>query len=295
MKYRPAKNSTLLGLFTRLFAAFWIIVGLYPIAWHLQTSDVCYRNYALWRQALIPGTTLLAYYDFYHSYVYPVHNAVIRNRIDLLRQMPPEQLSSNKKDGFEMTPLAYAARFGLKAELEYLVAQGANPDISTTNKMTALMHAIDRNKYQLALHLIENGADTSLTEVNGITAIHMAAALDQYQIIARASENERNRQSFSLKDNSGLTPLDFAIHFGSLRAAKELAACGADCTFSLTPQKDEMSIFLSAWQQSGAKPFTMPGPAEANGSCYKPPINVTIPAELPENVKPETFRNRGQR
>jgi ankyrin repeat protein len=235
----------------------------------------------------------VSYYDVYHRYSYPEHNAVIRARIDLLKKMPAEILQANRKDGFDMTPLSYAARFGLMAELEYLLAQGANPDIITWENKTATMIALERGHYKLAIYLIENGADASIAGYNGITAIHMAAGLNQNQIIAKIAENQKGTQNLDLADKSGLTPLDYAINTGASKAVIQLAASGAECRFSVAPQNDDISIFLSHWQQSDKTPFTMPINAEDDPNYRRSPINVTIPAELPQNVKPETFRNRG--
>jgi len=295
MKYQPkAKQSCLISLLSGLFVAFWATIFLYPILWHVWTNDICYRRYNLWRtSSIFIGDMTVAYYDLYHSHSYPLHNAVIRNRIDLVRKSPEEQIKSDRQDSFGMTPLAYAARNGLQSELEYLLTHGANPDIITWNQLTATMHALEKDHYKAAICLIENGADAGIVGMNGMTAIHMAAGLNQDQIIAMVAADESNRHKLDLTDSSGLTPLDYAIYRSATKAVIQLAASGAECKFTLVPQNDKIAIFLSQWQQSRTSPFTLPISAEVEHGYYAPSRNDTIPAELPQNVKPETFRNRG--
>ncbi len=297
MKYRTAKQlGCLPTLITTLFTVPWLLLCIYPAFWHVMTDDACYRRYGIWRESShTVGAVSVAFYDIYHRYHYPLHNAVIRNRADLLKKMPKEQLNSNQKDGFGMTPVAYAARYALKNELEILLANGANPDLVTWNDMTATMHAMDKGHYKIALYLIESGADAGAAGKSGKNAIHLAALKNQDQIIAKFAENPDNRAKLDAPDIKGLTPLDYAITKGSFRAIMQLAASGAECRFSITPASDDVSSFLSKWQESGKKPFTMSVTVEAERGYYSPTRNVTIPAELPANVKPETFRNRGNR
>ncbi len=294
MKYSPAKQSCLTSPISLMVIAFWLMICMYPAFWHITTDDSCYRRYGFWRTSShTVGHTSLPIYDFYHKQKYPVHNAVIRKRADLLKQMPATQLKSNQTDGFNMTALAYAARYGLQNELEILLAHGAGPDVITWNEMTATMHALEKGHNQIALYLIDNGADAGIAGMNGKSAIHLAAHMNQDMVIAKIADIPVNRQKLDLADKTGMTPLDYAIANSSFRAVVQLAASGAECRFNVTPKTDEISTFLSSWQQSGEKPFSMPVAAEAKPGYYTPPINVTIPAELPDNVKPETFRNRG--
>ncbi|NLF97957.1 MAG: ankyrin repeat domain-containing protein [Candidatus Riflebacteria bacterium] len=296
MKHRREKQppSCLTSIFGLAFVIFWALVCIYPAFWHVMTDDPCYRRYGIWRvSSFTVGAVSVAFYDLYHRYLYPVHNAVIRSRADLLRQMTKSQLKSDQKDGFDMTALAYAARYGLKSELEILLANGASPDLITWNDMTATMHALDKGHYKIALYLVENGADASIANLNGKSAIHLAAQMNQDQIIAKVAENPANLTKLDVPDIKGLTPLDYAINKNSFRAIMQLAASGAECQFSTTPKTDEISVFLSNWQKSGEKPFTMSVSAESEGGYYSTVISDKIPAELPENVKPETFRNRG--
>ncbi len=290
----PASQSCLTTPIALLIVAPWLFICLYPAYWNLTTDDSCYNRYGFWRvSSHLVGHTSQAFYDIYHRYYYPVHNAVIRRDTALLKNLPAKQLVSSQKDGFDMTPLTYAARGGLKAEVEHLISNGADPDISTWNGKTATMFALEKGHQQIALYLVENGADASIADRDGRNALHLAAHLNQDALIAKFIEKHKNREKLDLADKKGMTPLDHAIANNSFRAVVQLAASGADCKFKITPKTDEISTFLSNWQQAGTKPFSMPVNAEAVQGYYTPPISVTIPAELPANVKPETFRNRG--
>ena len=100
--------------------------------------------------------------------------------------------------------------------------------------------------------------------------------------------------SLDIKDAKGLTPLDYAIKKGAMKATIQLAASGAECSFSLSPRNDNIALFLKRWQEAGVTPFIMPIMAESDINYDRAIREDSIPAELPVNVKPHTFINRGE-
>lgn len=270
----------------------WCIICLYPATWHITSDGACYRRYGTWRASSSGvGDFTLPFYDALHKTNYPTHNAVLRDNITRLTSIPKDQLNPNQLDNFGMTPLAYAARSGLKDALHYLLSNGANPDIKTFRDMTALLLAVNHERRELALMLLEFGADASIAGLSGVTPAHLAAEKNYDTVLAKISELG---YSLDIKDAKGLTPLDYAIKKGAMKATIQLAASGAECSFLLSPRNDNIALFLKRWQEAGVTPFTMPVMAESDINYGRTIREDSIPAELPVNVKPHTFINRGE-
>ncbi|EKD81350.1 MAG: ankyrin 2,3/unc44-like protein [uncultured bacterium] len=269
----------------------WGGIFIYPAFWHILTDDACYRRYGHWRlSSRSVGHFSLPFYDLLHQQRFPAHNAVLRNQMVTLTSIPQEKLNPDRLDSFAMTPLAYAARSGLKDALHYLLTKGAAPNVRTYQDMTALIHAIRNDRREAAMLLLEYGADPSLADKTGVTSIHLVAEKNYDTVLGKIADAKHN---LSIKDAKGLTPLDYAIKKGSTKIVIQLAASGADCSFSLSPDHSDIATFLRRWQEAGITPFTLPVMAEAENSYTRPIPTDEIPAELPVNVKPQTFKNRG--
>lgn len=273
-----------------LFMLLWLIIFFYPGYWHITSDARCYQRYGIWREtSSLLGAFSLPFYDaIIHSKRCPAHNAVIRNDLARLKGLDKSRLAADQPDEFNMTPLTYAARYGLAEELNYLLSEGANPNIVTWGNKTAIMHALDKNHAAIAMALLENGADCTLTNSAGVTVVHTAAANDLDQLIAKMAELNNN---LNVADKAGLTPLDYAIQKSAIKSIRQLAASGAKCNFSTSPSDSKVTFFLKHWQESGETPFIIP--LQAERMEYNSSSTDSIPAELPKNVKPQTFKNLG--
>ena len=285
------QTSCAFAIVRNMIVFFWLVLCIYPAIWHISLSDVSYRRYGMWRgYSKLVSENILPFYDAVHKYRYPAHNAIIRNRMEILTVIPKDQLKKDQVDNFNMTPLAYAARYGLEDALHYLLANGADPNIPVYHNMTALELAMRQGHTKLALMLLESGADATYADTAGVTCVHKAAAKNLDQLLAKMAELGQN---LNVKDSAGLSPLDYAIEKSAEKAIIQLAASGAECSFLLSPKHDNIATFLKHWQEAGTSPFEMPILAESENRFYQPIPEEDIPAELPVNVKPHTFRNRG--
>ncbi|MBU1105521.1 MAG: ankyrin repeat domain-containing protein [Candidatus Riflebacteria bacterium] len=291
-KSRKNQVPFMFVIIRNMMVILWILLCTSPAIWQIMTSDSCYRRYSMWRASTkIVGDSSLPFYDLLHKLRYPAHNAVIRNSMAILAGIPKDQLKPDRLDNFAMTPLAYAARYGLEEALHYLLANGSSPNISVYSGTTALLLAVEHGHAKLAMMLLESGADATMANAAGVTCVHLAARNNFDQLLAKIAELE---QSLNGKDSAGLSPLDYAIEMNAKKAIIQLAASGAECSFLKTPKEDNIAVFLKRWQESGTSPFSVPILAETEDSRYEPLSDAKIPAELPVNVKPHTFRNRGE-
>jgi hypothetical protein len=85
----------------------------------------------------------------------------------------------------ETTPLIEAARAGDVAQLEMLLAKGANPNQRVgVNNWTPLMHAIHKGQKDSVRVLLQHGADVNAKTEGGVTALIEAAGYGYAGIVA---------------------------------------------------------------------------------------------------------------
>lgn len=73
-------------------------------------------------------------------------------------------------------PIESAAYAGNNAEIDALIAKGANVNCQFSDGWTALMHAVYAKKLDTVNHLLKAGADVKQKRQDGVTALAMAKA-----------------------------------------------------------------------------------------------------------------------
>lgn len=69
-----------------------------------------------------------------------------------------------------------AALQGENAQIDSLIAQGANVNCQFSDGWTSLMHAVYGKKVETVKHLLAKGADVKQKRTDGVTALAMAKA-----------------------------------------------------------------------------------------------------------------------
>jgi hypothetical protein len=109
----------------------------------------------------------------------------------------------------ETTPLIQAARAGDIAQLEKLLAEGANPDQRVgVNGWTPLMHAIHKGQKESVRVLVQHGADVNAKTQNRGTALIEAAGYGYADIVATLLKAGADPD---VRDKDGYTALKRAI------------------------------------------------------------------------------------
>jgi uncharacterized protein len=149
--------------------------------------------------------------------------AVIQRLLD-----DPAYLTS--RDYLGATPLLTAISFSDTRLVEFMLRQGADPNVEVDDGYTALLTAIeseDSASAPIVSQLMADGADIHRTGINGWTPLHMAAArgyLEKAHLLIDAGARVNERKVI----DAGETPLMEAAHQGHPAMVRLLLDHGAD-------------------------------------------------------------------
>lgn len=113
----------------------------------------------------------------------------------------------NAKDENDRTPLSWAAYYDKREVVELLISKGADVNAKDNVGMTPLHEAIRRGKKEFALFLISKGADVNAKALWGKTPLHFAASEGHKDIIETLISKGADVYA---KSEGGTTPLYFA-------------------------------------------------------------------------------------
>ena len=136
------------------------------------------------------------------------------------------------EDGY--TPLTLAAEAGHLECVDLPLRNGADPNVVSPNEMPVLMHAAIRYGNGAVIErLLAGGGDINKTDSSGYGALHQLAAdqrrFDGLQVALRYSPD------LDVQNEDGETPLQYAVVWGCLDAARALLEAGADTEIADKP------------------------------------------------------------
>lgn len=283
MKKNKDQFSLIGFFFKSVILPIWVGIFAYPAIWQLSINDSIHRRYAVWKRSpLRVDEALLPFADILHRLQYPIHNASIKGKLDRLQGLPSDQLQLETLDTYSMTPIAYPVFGANTDEVEFYINAGTNINTPLANGESALFLAIRRGYEPIAIKLLDAGGSLDARGISGTPAIHLAVQCKMLKLVRKAI---LNKQNIDARDAKNLTTLDHAITSGSLSMVYEIAMSGVPIDFSVTPNSTEISGFLLRWQKTGDPRLAIM--AETNRQFD--PQSFPIPAELPVNIKPNTF------
>lgn len=144
-------------------------------------------------------------------------------RIEELLEKNPECL--NAKDDQGNTALHYAAFSGQKAAAEFLIAHGADVDLSNIYHYTPLHYAILGKHLEIAGLLARSGARINTPNVWGLTPLHTCASLN---MLKEANFLLGYKAEVNIQDEFGETPLFSSVKSGHRDMILLLIKNGAD-------------------------------------------------------------------
>lgn len=122
------------------------------------------------------------------------------------------------------TPLVIATRMKQASLVNYLLANGAKPDMHGEDGKAPLVIAATKGERTIVSSLIRAGADINFIDNNGITPLMAAVMSKKTQVVKLLLESGAD---FDLEDYSGRTALQHAIDHRTKRVQKLLEEAGA--------------------------------------------------------------------
>lgn len=148
--------------------------------------------------------------------------ACINNSLGLVKVLLKEKQDLNKADQYGYAPLSYAAAYGSKELVEYLIANGANPSGYSPPEKSSHAHPILAaalaERTDLIDILVKSGADINQrSTLNHMTALHAAYITGNLNLIKKLYENgaEHNNKAtlFNSKNlRAKRTPIEMIVH-----------------------------------------------------------------------------------
>ncbi len=188
-----------------------------------------------------------------------VYEAIVQGDLLLVKKAISENSTLlNQKNANEQTPLLLACENGQAGIVEFLLSQGADPNIGDRENslpihlaavsgsiesldlllalgmdidiqddfgMTPLLFALSRRQVDMAAYIIDLGADINLQSNNGWAPVHLAIAT-RSDDIAYSLLEKGAQVNVSLE--TGATPLHSAVSYGNTDMVKSLIEHGAD-------------------------------------------------------------------
>lgn len=231
----------------RQLAAFFLQAE-FPLPSHVSTKRFIELREAITLRTLL--SLLLSFARFTGCNRTWTSDALERGDVDSIKQhvlANPEYIHS--RDSYGNTPLLTAIAFDNLELVQFLLLNGADPNVAVDDGYTCLLTAVESdspNSISIVNSLIKAGADIHKTGTNGWTPLHLASARGhlekaQFLILNGAHVNQR-------KQIDGFeTPLMEAAFTGQSELVRFLLENGADASMrdtdnNLTPLEIAHSI-----------------------------------------------------
>ncbi len=156
-----------------------------------------------------------------------LHWAVIQGNVKMLKALVTNtrnlKKAFNERYYFGQTLLHCSIKTDNRHVYDYLIKNGADPNITTDFKETPLMEAASKGHFEYIDSLIKNGAKPNTKDENKRTALHYAAENSVKSLIKLV----KNKANLNVRDGANRTPLMVAAQTGNYKGAKELLKNGA--------------------------------------------------------------------
>ncbi|KAF4459089.1 hypothetical protein FALBO_14162 [Fusarium albosuccineum] len=139
----------------------------------------------------------------------PVSWAAQKGMNDAVDKLIVMGANINLADEEGRTPLSYAAAEGLSPIVDSLLAHGADPSLADKDGWTPLLWACDSGKLDAVSLLLQYGPSNIIehTDRFGQYALSIASRMGRTAIVKRLLEQDCQRTTIDMPDESGWTPL----------------------------------------------------------------------------------------
>lgn len=183
---------------------------------------------------------------------------VATGELDSVRQtLEVDPTRAQRPDGWNRTPLDYAAATGQIAMMNLLFSYGVKDDEPTIEFVSepAIHWAAQHRQTAAVQLLLDAGDNPNVTGIWGDTLLHIAAARGDSELARIVLRCKPNLQAQSM---DGDAPLHVAVRSKSYELAAMLLAAGADPNVKCGPDRRPCAIF-----RGGDDPGTLQTPLQA--------------------------------
>ncbi|CAI2355234.1 unnamed protein product [Caenorhabditis sp. 36 PRJEB53466] len=170
-----------------------------------------------------------------------VHWAVVCGQLESLNWAIGKEVDVNLKDNTQSgSPLHYAVCTEdlpvetSQAILITLLRHGADPNALDTDKRTPILWCCSNGNLEAIIALHNSGGDLAAKDRDQLNTLHGAASHGFHEIV-EFLVNRVSKSVINEVDNTGQTPLFYAVSLGHFEAARVLLQHGANPNF-ITPQ-----------------------------------------------------------
>ena len=218
-KYLP--SSILLSLL-KLSSIVIFIIGLFVLitkgGWLFFVFSIIISIFCLLLSGLLRGRELRVMLKN------PENREMIMELLKRASKNSKTETNINFKDVHGRTQLHEAAKNGNKAEVDILIAQGADVDVKDSEGYTPLHKAAYNGHVVVSELLICKGADVNARAVNGGTPLHNAICLGHMEVVKLLIAKGAD---INAKSAGGGTPFKLATFLGHKEIADILKKNGA--------------------------------------------------------------------
>lgn len=122
-----------------------------------------------------------------------LHIAIARGDMGRIKEELEKGFDINSLAGDGLATLHWSMVTNIEI-LEFLISQGANPNVESTEGATPLMNAAQSNKLEHAKLLINSKADINKQDHRGFTALHRAAEIGHIEIVKLLLQNGAKKE-----------------------------------------------------------------------------------------------------
>ena len=116
----------------------------------------------------------------------------------------------------------HAASAGQVDTVKFLLANGANVNVTDNMKWTALHHAVTSGGVEVSKLLVENGADINAKTFNSATVLMRAVQGSDSKVVSFLLENGAGGKKIFAENKKGKTVMDIAEQWTDLETFRIL-------------------------------------------------------------------------
>ncbi len=165
-----------------------------------------------------------------------LHLAAANGSPQVIAYLAAVGLDVDAQDVAGKTPLYWAAEENRTALVKALLEAGADTEVRDNRGRTPLFEAAASGNTDVLMQLAEAGADLNVRDKEGIHPLHIAA--DEYMIESITYMVNKGVDVDIRNPKNGMTPLHYAVAYGSPYTVKLLLHLGADPTLKTADGSD---------------------------------------------------------